>query len=449
MHKGNNKAHVAIIGGGLAGLAAAAGLAEKGIQTTIFEAALQLGGRARSVNIEFNSQIVKVDNGQHIMLGAYRETLKLLAKIGVPENMAFMRLPLALDIISPKGASVFKFTTPKFLPFPINQLIGFLFCHGLSFADRLHVIKLIITLKRNNYQITSDMPLRHYLDKQKQSSKVVELLWEPLCLAALNTPLHLASTRVFLNVLNDTFNQNKSSSEFLLARLDLSRIFAEPIARYLTKHKANVLLNQRVRSVKLAEHGYSVVTKTGQHEFSHVIMATSPARFKRLVAELPDLATVGEQTENYEFQPIYTVYLQYSSKTTLAKPMAALTDSYSQWVFDRGILCGQKGLMAVVISAVGKHQQLTHEALALKIAQELHHAFPNLVKPLWHKVIAEKRATFSCKVNLPRPANLTSYPNLLIAGDYTYADYPSTIEGAVRSGIQCAEHIISSQMQSR
>ncbi len=444
MHSNNSKSHVAIIGGGLAGLAAATELAEKGIQTTIFEAALQLGGRARSVNIEFNSQIVKVDNGQHIMLGAYYETLKLLEKIGVPEKMAFMRLPLMLDMISPKGISVFKLFTPKYLPFPFNQLMGFLFCHGLSISERLYVIKLMMILKKNHYKIALDMPLRHYLEKQKQSSKVVALLWEPLCLAALNTPIHLASTKVFLNVLNDTFNQNKQSSEFLLARLDLSKIFAEPITRYLTKNNVKVKFNQRVRSVKLAKNGYIVATKTGQHEFSHIIIATSPARLPKLLLEMPDLAAVSEEAARYEFQPIYTVYLQYSSTTTLTKPMAALTDSYSQWVFDRGILCGQKGLMAVVISAVGDHQKLTQEALAFKVAQELHQAFPQLVKPLWHKVIAEKRATFSCKYNLPRPANLTPYPNFLIAGDYTYADYPSTIEGAVRSGIQCAKYVVNS-----
>lgn len=444
MYKNNRQIQVAIVGGGLAGLAAATELAEKGIQVTIFEAALQLGGRARSINVEFNSQIVKVDNGQHIMLGAYRETLKLLEKIGVPEKTAFMRLPLLLNMISPKGISVFKFVAPTYLPFPINLLVGFLFCYGLSFIERLQVIKLMFILRKNDYKIDRDVPLSYYLKKQKQSLKVVELLWEPLCLAALNTPLHLASTKVFLNVLNDTFNQNKTNSEFLLAKLDLSRIFAEPIVRYLSKKNVKILLNQRVRSVRPTEHGYSVLTKTGQHEFSHVIVATSPARLKKLLVELPDLETVGEQTDHYEFQPIYTVYLQYSSETTLAKPLAALTDSLSQWVFDRGILCGQKGLMAVVISAVGKHQKLTQETLAFRVAQELHHAFPNLVKPLWHKVIAEKRATFTCRYNLTRPANVTPYTNLFIAGDYTYADYPSTIEGAVRSGIQCAKYIINS-----
>jgi uncharacterized protein with NAD-binding domain and iron-sulfur cluster len=112
-----------------------------------------------------------------------------------------------------------------------------------------------------------------------------------------------------------------------------------------------------------------------------------------------------------------------------------------QWVFDRGQLCGQKGLLAVIVSATGKHQSLSQDELALRIAKELHQAFSDMPKPLWHKVIAEKRATFSCAPNLARPTNKTLQPRLYLAGDYTYADYPATIEGAIRSGVSCANLI--------
>jgi len=98
----------------------------------------------------------------------------------------------------------------------------------------------------------------------------------------------------------------------------------------------------------------------------------------------------------------------------------------------------------VVVSAEGKHQQLTQDELALRVAKELNRAFPALSRPLWHKVIAEKRATFSCGPNLERPTNKTSQPNLFLAGDYTYPDYPATIEGAIRSGIYCANLIHNS-----
>ena len=124
--------------------------------------------------------------------------------------------------------------------------------------------------------------------------------------------------------------------------------------------------------------------------------------------------------------------------------MLGLVGGVSQWVFDRGTLCYQHGLMAVIISANGRHQQYTQDALALRVAQELRDAFPHLTKLLWHKVIAEKRATFSCNVNLPRPAHVTPYPRLYLAGDYTFADYPATIEGAVRSGVACADLVCNS-----
>jgi uncharacterized protein with NAD-binding domain and iron-sulfur cluster len=124
--------------------------------------------------------------------------------------------------------------------------------------------------------------------------------------------------------------------------------------------------------------------------------------------------------------------------------MTGLSNTLSQWIFDRGQLCNQNGLFSVIVSATGPHQLLSHDELALTIAKEVHQAFPDIPKPLWHKVIAEKRATFSCTPNLARPTNKTLQPKLYLAGDYTYADYPATIEGAIRSGIACANLIANS-----
>jgi hydroxysqualene dehydroxylase len=406
-----------------------------------------MGGRARSVAIEHNSQVIQLDNGQHIALGAYRETLKLLTTIGVSEKDAFLRLPLRLEMrnvnLELYGAkqTVFKCAPPSFLPAPLNQLIGFLNCQGLQWSESIAVIRFILHLKKANYQLTNDEPLSQFLQQNQQSSNVTAMLWEPLCLAALNTPIQLASARIFLNVLKDTF-ESKHNSDFLLPKLDLTQLFSQPILRYLNANKGKILLNQRVKSISTNESGYTVFTKTAQFDASHVIVALSPLRLGKIIADLPKLAHVAEQTDSYDYQPIYTIYLQYAKDTTLPKPMLGLVGGVSQWVFDRGVLCGQNGLMAVIISAIGRHQQYTQDTLALRVAQELRAAFPHLVKPLWHKVIAEKRATFSCNVNLPRPAHVTPYPRLYLAGDYTYADYPATIEGAVRSGAACADLIV-------
>jgi len=430
-----------VIGGGCAGLSTAAALVDRGFQVTVFEASSQLGGRARTVVVENNNLMHLLDNGQHILLGAYRETLALLRKIGVDEKQVFLRVPLQMSLQSISEKSPFSLKSAHYLPAPLNMLVGLLCCSGLKFSERIAAIKLMLHLKNTQYQITSDTPLEQFLLHQQQTPRLIAVLWEPLCLAALNTPIEIASTRIFLNVLRDTFNGNKKNSDFLLPRLDLSEIISHPLAQYIQAKGSVIRLNRRIRSLEVNKDGFNLETRDGKSFFSHVVIAVSPARIDQLVENLPKLQHTLEQTQTYQYQPIYTIYLQYPADTKLPSVMTGLTNALGQWVFDRGQLCDQKGLIAVIVSAEGKHQRLSQDELALKIARELSQAFPALEKPLWHKVIAEKRATFSCVANLARPTNKTPQPRLFLAGDYTYADYPATIEGAIRSGIKCADLI--------
>ncbi|NOS97752.1 MAG: NAD(P)-binding protein, partial [Methylotenera sp.] len=421
-----------------AGLSAAATLVERGYQVTLFEASAQLGGRARTVLVENNSLMHLLDNGQHILLGAYRETLALLRKAGVDENLAFMSLPLHINMQAAPTKSVFSLKAAQSLPAPLNMLVGLLTCKGLSFSERLAAIKLMAHLKNTNYKLANDTALEQYLIEKKQTKKLMQMLWEPLCLAALNTPMAIASTQIFLNVLKDSFSGSKQNSDFLLPKLDLSRIIATPLAQYIQSKGGEIKLNRRVRNLQAESDGFSLETKDGKAFFSHVIIAVPPARLDTLAEALPKMQIALKQTQTYGYQPIYTVYLQYPPETKLPSVISGLAGSLGQWIFDRGQLCGQKGLIAVVVSATGAHQLLSHDELALTIAKELSQIYAQLAKPLWHKVIAEKRATFSCTPNLARPTNKTTQPNLFLAGDYTYADYPATIEGAVRSGVACA-----------
>jgi squalene-associated FAD-dependent desaturase len=439
-----HKSHVAIIGGGCAGLSAAAALVDRGYTVTLFEAGSQLGGRARTVAVETNGLLHLLDNGQHILLGAYQEALALLKKVGVNSKAAFVRVPLQINMQSGAAKSAFSLKSFNLLPAPFNLLFGLLFCKGISFKERMAALKFMQGLKNTQYQIMRDLPLEQFLVNQHQSKKLINFLWEPLCLAALNTPIAKASTRIFLNVLRDTFSGNKKYSDFLLPRMDLSQIISKPLAHYIQTRGGTIRLNQRIRHVEIEGNGFNIETRNGKEYFSHVIVAVSPARLEKLLVSLPKLNHAIEQTNTYQYQPIYTVYLQYPPGTRLPSIISGLSGSISQWVFDRGQLCGQKNLISVIVSAEGKHQQLTQHELALIVAKELNRAFPALSKPLWHKVIAEKRATFSCEPNLARPTNRTSQPNLFLAGDYTYPDYPATIEGAIRSGIYCANLIHNS-----
>lgn len=439
-----HKSHIAIIGGGCAGLSAAATLVERGYAVTVFEAGSQLGGRARTVAVETNGLLHLVDNGQHILLGAYHETLALLKKVGVNKKQAFLRLPLQINMQSKTAKSAFSLKSVNFLPAPFNLLFGFLFCKGLIFSERITALKFMLHLQATQYQISRDMPLELFLTTNLQSKKLIKFLWEPLCLAALNTPIAKASTRIFLNVLRDTFSGKKKNSDFLLPRSDLSQIISEPLSHYIQAKGGFIKLNKRVRNVQAEDDGYSIETRNGKSHFSHVIVAVSAAQVEKLISTLPGLKHAVQQTQTYHYQPIYTIYLQYPPETKLPSVISGLSNSIGQWVFDRGQLCGQHNLISVIVSAEGKHQKLTQDELALRVAQELHRAFPKLAKPLWHKVIAEKRATFSCEPDLARPTNRTLQRNVFLAGDYTYPDYPATIEGAVRSGIYCANLICNS-----
>jgi squalene-associated FAD-dependent desaturase len=439
-----HKSHVAIIGGGCAGLSAAAALVDRGYSVTLFEAGSQLGGRARTVAVETNGLLHLLDNGQHILLGAYQETLALLKKVGVNKKKAFLRVPLQINMQSSTAKSVFLLKSFNLLPAPFNLLFGLLFCKGISFKERMAALKFMQGLKNTQYQIVRDVPLERFLINKHQSKRLISFLWEPLCLAALNTPIAKASTRIFLNVLRDTFSGNKKNSDFLLPRLDLSQIISEPLSQYIQAKGGTIKLNQRVRRIEIEGNGFNIETRNGKEYFSHVIVAVSPARVEKLIATLPKLNHTIEQTQTYQYQPIYTVYLQYPPGTSLPSVISGLSGSIGQWVFDRGQLCDQQNLISVIVSAEGKHQQLTQDELALRVAKELNRAFPDLSKPLWHKVIAEKRATFSCEPNLERPTNKTSQPNVFLAGDYTCPDYPATIEGAIRSGIYCANLIHNS-----
>ena len=424
---------IAIVGGGMAGLAAAAKLSQQGQSVTLFEAAPNLGGRARGIDYKG----LRLDNGQHILLGAYHETLSLLALVGMKESAVLTRLPLRLQVKNLLRGADFILKANPLLPAPLHILYGLLTAQGVSLIEKLSAIRFMAKMRLNRFALKQDQSLVSLLAAHHQSPAFIQFLWEPLCLAALNTPLAQASAQIFLNVLRDSFAKKKQDADVLLANTDLSALISEPIASYLRKNGSIVETSTAIERITPTNDGYSLQTKTAQHQFERVILACGPHQLKNFAEKLPKLTVL---TEHFTYQPITTVYLKYAEDITLPEPMIGIVNSVGQWAFDRGQIVGQKGLIAVVISAHAPFKQ-TQAVLAEQIAGELKQVFPHLAQPLWHKVITEKRATFSCDYALRKPENTTSYANLYIAGDYTKGDYPATIEGAIRSGINTASLI--------
>jgi hydroxysqualene dehydroxylase len=422
---------VAVVGAGWAGLAAAATLAERGLPVTVFEASRSLGGRARRVTIDG----VDLDNGQHILIGAYVEALRLMRLVGADPERLLVRLPLEL-----RHASGFRLRAPP-LPAPLHLLAALVSVSGLTLAERAAAARFIGSLRRTRFVLETDESVEELLARHGQSGALRERLWVPLCVSALNTPPERASARVFANVLRDTLGGGRAASDLLLPKADLGALFPAPAAAFVAARGGEIRLGAAVRGVGRDGAGFRLDTEA--RAFTHVIVACSPQHAPPLFGDLPELRGLAATLAAIEHEPIYTCYLQYPESVSLPFPMLGFSGGLLQWAFDRGTLSGHPGLLAAVLSASGHHETLTHAELAAAIHAELAAGLRGLPEPRWQRVIAERRATFSCRPGLVRPGNATPVRGFVLAGDYTASDYPATLEAAIRSGVAAANLVLT------
>jgi len=414
---------IAVIGAGYAGLAAAVELARNGQQVEVFEASRSLGGRARAVEMDG----LTVDNGQHILIGAYSETLRLMRLVGADPQRLLKRLSLHLEF-----PGEMRLVAPH-LPAPLHSLAAILLATGLNWREKWAAIRLMRRLQYAQFRITPDVSVTTWLEQNKTPSRQRRLLWQPLCIAALNTPAEYASAQVLAHVLRDSLAASRAASDLLLPQVNLSALFPEPAAQFITQHAGVIHRGQRVTDLQRAEHGWRI---DGQGPFAQVVLAVAAYHLGALVPELQ------LEVEHFAWEPIVTSYLAYPASVCLPQPMLGVADGTAQWLFDRGQLCGQAGLIAAVISARGRHLDLPVAELEQRIHDEVAHIVPHLPAPLRTRTITEKRATFACTPNLRRPVTQTTLPGLWLAGDYVASGYPATIEGAVRSGVNAARSIL-------
>ena len=404
---------IAIVGAGYAGMAAAVTLSERGVPVTVFESGPVPGGRARRVKTDGR----ELDNGQHILIGAYSELLRLMRQVGVGDE-ALLRLPLEL-----RYADGFAIRS-LWLPAPFGLLGGLFFSARIPIGERIRAIRFMLALKRTGFRLNQDDSVNNLLQRHGQNGAIGHYLWRPLCVSALNTLPDYASAQVFANVLRDSLGGEPEASDLLLPRVDLSRLFPEPACEFVLKKDGEVRTSSPVRDLAAL-----------QNDFSSVIVAVGPHQLKAL---LPELAP------EYEYQPIYTCYLQYSETTKLPFPMLGLAGGLVQWAFDRGALTGERGLIACVISAQGDHQQMAQDELVATCHRELASALKGLPDPDWSRVIAEKRATVACTPAMKSLSFQPSLAGVYLAGDFTDHDYPPTLEAAVRSGVRAANNVLQS-----
>jgi squalene-associated FAD-dependent desaturase len=431
---------VVVVGGGWAGLATAVELCRRSIPVLLLESARQLGGRARSVR--FDEAVV--DNGQHLMLGAYQSMLALMQRVHADHERAFLRIPLTLRLFK-RNKTTLELKARR-LPPPYHLFVAILTARGLSATDRAQAIRFGHRLARTRIAAAEDISVQALLHSEAQTPTLIHKLWSPLCLAALNTPIGEASARVFVRVLRDSFLQPCNHSDLLVPKLELSDVLPRPCADYLEKHGAHIELGQRVTGLDIANNRVRAVN-VGQRrvDADHVVLATPHIVTRRLASPHQSLKGLCKRLHALGNEPVATLYFQFPPTVSLPQPVVGLKGATSQWVFDRRV-CGHPGMMAVVISGRGTHASLTTEQLSTQVASELATSFPHWPAYEWVRVIREKRATFCSRVGIDvvRPDNSTAISGLWLAGDYTATELPATLESAVRSGTACAEAIVDS-----
>ena len=429
---------LAVIGAGWAGLAAAQSLKEAGFTPTVFEAAPLSGGRARRVD---DTKMGAIDNGQHLLIGAYTETLKLITKLHPDRHTdsLMLRMPLRLE----NASGSFCLHAPH-LPSPLHALFALINAKGLSLSDRWHALHMMTRCRLNKWRGTENQTVEQLLDCFHQTSRLRLLLWHPLCLATLNTPPAQACAQLFLNVLRDTLDASSRHSDLIVPRVDLTALWPEIAAQNMQMRYRHIVREVLVEADHIAidaERFDACIVAVPPYAAARILLSTTrPEQFNDLQSQL----------HAFTYRPIATLTLELEQDWHLPQPLMMLEENsssghFGQWVFARK----EKNQLTIVISDAEdflKHERSTFVGnIAEQIRQQVNQ-HPKGLSPLpqilSHRLIVEKRATFSAVPGLRRPDNKTAWPRLALAGDWTDTGYPAVLEGAVRSGQRAAQVLL-------
>lgn len=436
---------VAVVGGGLAGLAASVQLALDGARVVLIEQANKLGGRAYSYLDRTTGDVV--DNGQHVLVGAYRCTLQYLTLVGTRELLT-MPENFHLHFHHPEKG----FTTITFDSLPIGAALAMLRYPAFSLNDRMRLLGAAMKLRKwdeRDEHSLKRLTVTQWLDTLRQSDEVRRSFWYPLAVSIMNESPEKASACLLARSMHATFFSQRSNAKILIPRVGQTELYVNGALNIFAQHKTNVLLNTEAKSIFFhKDKAVGVGLKNGKRIRAKALVAAVPpfVLCRLLPDRLRDILHL--RTEQFGSSPIVSIHLWFD-KPVMDRDFVGLIDRRVQWVFNRRRIMREHGkpenYISAIISAAHEFVNFSKEALTKLAVQDIGSAYPSprRAKLMHSVVIKEKRATFSPtnEVEPYRPSHRTPIGNFYLAGDWTDTGLPPTIEGAIMSGFRCAELI--------
>jgi squalene-associated FAD-dependent desaturase len=433
---------VAIVGGGLAGLAAGCTLADAGLRVTLFERRPYVGGRASSYEHPGTGEVV--DNCQHVLLGCCTNLIDFYKRLGVSDKIRWFD---ELTFIEPGGRA--SRMAPSFLPAPMHNMPTFLGAKMLNMKDKLAIARAMDKMSRGLPEDGEENFLS-WLRRNKQTEQAIERFWKTVLVSALNEELDRISVHYAAQVFRESFMKSAAGGRMGLPSIPLSDLYGSAI-EYIRLRGGDVLLRSSVTAIAQKQDNVRVTTNTGEQIFDSVVLA---APFQTVGSLLPTDAAaepIKQQLAHFESSSITGIHLWFDREITLL-PHAVLLDRTIQWMFHKSKFhegkenAGNGSYVELVVSASKSLVQKSREEILEMATRELAEFFPTVkeAKVVKAAVIKEIYATYSVLpgLNKFRPEAKTPWPQIFLAGDWTATGWPATMEGAVRSGYLAAEALM-------
>jgi zeta-carotene desaturase len=448
---------VLIIGGGVSGLAAAVDLTLHHYSVLLLEQKPYCGGRTHSFLDPVTGD--EIDNGQHLMMGCYIDTLRYLEIIGATP-LIDVQQTLEIHFRS-SSENTARLHLPR-LPQPWAALFGLFGLNHISWSDRLSVLTIGKELLKSEPDLqasTSGLTVKQWLNKHGQSELIQHHLWDIITVSTLNESTSVASAFLFARILKAIFFGPLSHASMVFPRKGLTTVLVDPAIRFIEQHGGVVRTSTTVSGFRCGYQEIASVTLNDglMIKPKAIVFAIPFFDIPRSWRDLKDeLSSQYSSAEQLTSSPILSIHLWYD-REFVHDDVVALVDSPIHWIFNKSRIFGRadcrSSYLSLVVSAADSLMDLSKEELVNLADREMRRFYPDAapVGLIHTRVIKEKRATLSPTVasDINRPSHTTSLKNVFLAGDWTNTGLPATIEGAIRSGFSCSSLVRSTFNQSR